>query len=208
MRAFFAPARIFQLAAYEKRLADIDEECAAKLKHIEVLLRGATSAGLAHVFDDRRKTFLAPHSRWQWIFVGSVLLIVALAVWGLCDIHNLATAPTYDDLFLLWLARLPIAGALVWLTLHASRESALSKRLERDYGYKAAIATCFEGFKKQVVELAKEDQAGTALGKLCDNTLSTIASPPGRIYDKHGLVVSPADEIKELANVAAKSVKK
>jgi hypothetical protein len=40
---------------------------------------------------------------------------------------------------LLWPSHvhLPIAAALIWLALHASHESALAKRLERDYGFKA-----------------------------------------------------------------------
>jgi hypothetical protein len=68
------------------------------------------------------------------LFVGSVLSLVALAISGFWHIYEVDKIPSYDELFRLWLARAPIAGALVWLAMHASRESALAKRLEEDYG--------------------------------------------------------------------------
>jgi hypothetical protein len=191
-----------RIAAYEKRLAELETQCADQLKTIVGLLPGATSAGLAHAFDERRQTFVKPHDRWQWVFVGSVLAIVALALTGLWHVYNAGTAPTYDELVRLWLARLPIAGALVWLALYASRESALAKRLEEDYGYKSAIASCFEGFRKQMSEVGKDVVSSSPLAKLCGDTLTTVAAPPGRIYDKHNLTVTPASEFTEAAKAA------
>lgn len=64
--------------------------------------------------------------------------------------------PTDDELARLRLARLPIAIALVWLALHASQESPFAKRLEEDYGYKAAISSCSEGFRKRMSEIDKD----------------------------------------------------
>ena len=191
-----------RIADYEKRLIGLEAQCAAQLKEIENLLPGATGAGLASSFNERRKAFLKPHNRWQWLFVGSVAAIVALAVSGLWHVYNAGTPPTYDELFRLWLSRLPVAGALVWLALHASHESALAKRLEEDYGYKAAIASCLLGFQKQVSEVGKDAVANPSLTKLLDNTLATIATPPGRIYDKHKLTVSPGGEFTEVAKAA------
>ena len=191
-----------RIAAYEKRLAELETQCADQLKTIVGLLPGATSAGLAHTFDERRQTFVKPHDRWQWVFVGSVLAIVGLAITGLWHVYNAGTAPTYDELVRLWLARLPIAGALVWLALYASSESALAKRLEEDYGYKSAIASCFEGFRKQMSEVGKDVTSSSPLAKLCGDTLTTVAAPPGRIYDKHKLTVTPTSELTEVAKAA------
>ena len=188
-----------RIGTYEKRLAELDAQCAEQLKEIVRLLPGATAAGLASTWDDRRKTFLKPHNRWQWLFVGSVLAIVALAISGLWHVYNAGTPPSYDELVRLWLSRLPVAGALVWLALHASHESALAKRLEEDYGYKAAVASCLMGFQKQISEVGKDASSNTSLAKLLDNTLATMAAPPGRIYDKHEMTVSPAGELAEAA---------
>lgn len=188
-----------RVTGYEKRLAELEAQCAKQLDTIVGLLPGATSAGLAHAFDKRRQTFLKPQGRWQAVFVSSVAAIVLLAVTGLWHVYQAGVAPTYDELLRLWLSRLPVAGALVWLAVHASREAALAKRLEEDYGYKSATASCFEGFQKQMSEVGEAAVVGSPLAALCENTLQTIASPPGRIYDKHKLTVSPTDEMKEAA---------
>lgn len=192
-----------RIATYEKRLAELDKQCADQLKIIIDLLPGATTAGLAHSFDERRKTFLEPHRRWQYLFVASILAIVVLTTTGLWQLYHSGITPNFNDLFLLWLSRLPVVGALVWLALHASRESALAKRLEEDYGYKSAIAEAFLGFHKQMTEVGSDTATNKPLAKLCEDTLTTIASPPGRIYDRHKLTINPADELKDVAKTAA-----
>lgn len=184
---------------YEKRLMALDIEAQSKLETINGLLPGATAAGLAHAFDLRRQTFLNPSARWQWLFVGSVGALVVLALTGLLSAYGKDGSIGWDELARLWIARLPIAGALVWLALHASRESALAKRLEEDYGYKAAVATSFLGFQKQMAEIGDKVQEGSPLSKLCADTLTTMANPPGRIYEKHNLTVTPAGEVVNAA---------
>lgn len=188
-----------KIAAYEARLAEFEKQSSTQLETIIGLLPGATAAGLAHAFDDRRKTFLKPSTNWQWLFVGSVIALVALAATGLWSVYKNDVLLGWDDLARLWLARLPIAAALVWLALHASRESALAKRLEEDYGYKAAIAASFLGFQKQMADIESSVSEGSPLSKLCADTLATIGSPPGRIYDKHHLTVTPASELAKVA---------
>jgi hypothetical protein len=197
-----------KIAAYEKRLSELNDACDAQLKTITGLLPGATSAGLAHAFDQRRQTFLNPSTRWQWVFVGSVLALVILAATGLWEVLRDPHALTYQEVLLLWLARMPIAAALVWLALHASHEAALAKRLEEDYGYKAAIAASFQGFNDQMREIGSLASADAPLSVLCRDTLRTVGSPPGRIYDSHKLVVSPADELAGVAQSVLDAVKK
>jgi hypothetical protein len=190
-----------RIAAYEKRLAELESQSDAQLKTIIGLLPGATSAGLAYAFNERRQSFIKPSKRWQWFFVGSLLALVALATQGLWHVFTSGLNLTYDELLRLWLARLPVAGALVWLALHASRESALAKRLEEDYGYKSAVAATFLGFHKQMSEVGSAAASNEPLKKLCDNTLATVASPPGRIYERHKLTVSPTSELADAAKI-------
>ena len=76
----------------------------------------------------------------------------------------------------MWLTRGPVAGALIWLAMHASRESALAKRMEEDYAYKSAAASSFQGFQKQMSEIGASAGANTPLAKLCEDTLSTIGN--------------------------------
>jgi hypothetical protein len=191
-----------RVEGYEARLTEFEQKAAKQLQDIIDLLPGATSAGLAHAFDKRRNTFLEPSKRWQWIFVGSIGALVLLAAIGLIQVYNNGATLTYGELFRLWLSRGPIAASLVWLALHASRESSLAKRLEEDYGYKSAIASSFQGFQQQMKEIGATVAPSSPLSKLCEDTLSTLASPPGRIYEKHALTVTPSTELAALAKVA------
>jgi len=188
-----------RISSYEARLAELDEQSKAQLDSITALLPGATSAGLAYAFDDRRKTFLKPATRWQILFVGSLFSLALLALTGLWTVYTSGAQLGWDELARLWAARLPIAGALIWLALHASRESALAKRLEEDYGYKGAIAASFQGFQRLMADIGSAAPEGSPLSKLCSDTLSTLASPPGRIYDKHQLIVTPSTELASAA---------
>lgn len=194
-----------RLVEYEAALVELRKQSEEQLQTITGLLPGATAAGLAHAFDDRRKTFLSPATRWQWLFVGSIACLVVLALTGLYNVYKDNTVLGWDDLARLWIARLPIAGALIWLALHASREAALAKRLEEDYGYKAAIAASFLGFQQQMAKIGEDASEGSPLSQLCQDTLSTIGSPPGRIYDKHRLTITPAGQLAEAAAIAART---
>lgn len=196
------------IKSHEARLTGLAEQCDAQLKTITGLLPGATSAGLAHAFDIRRQTFLKPGMVWQGLFVGSLVMLIVLAATGMLHVFRTDHVVTYDELFRLWISRLPVAGALVWLAIHASRESALAKRMEEDYGYKAAIAASFQGFQKQMADVTAAVGADSPLGRLCGDTLSTIANPPGRIYDKHELAVSPTSELKDVAQAVTGGAKK
>jgi peptidoglycan hydrolase CwlO-like protein len=188
-----------KIADYEARLAELEKQCNEQLRTIVGLLPGATSAGLASAFDERRQTFLEPSRRWQRWFVGTVIALILLGVTGLVQLYMGDEVLSYEKVLRVWLGRLPVAAALVWLALYTSREASLAKRLEEDYGYKSAIAASFQGFQLQMREIAETVGAESPLGKLCHDTLIAIASPPGRIYEKHALTVSPSGEIEELA---------
>lgn len=188
-----------RIAAYENQLAELISKSKTQLATITDLLPGATSAGLAHAFDERRKTFLKPGTHWQYLFIGSVIAIVVLAGSALWSAYQSNTLLTWDEISRLWIVRIPVVGALVWLAIHSSRESALAKRLEEDYGYKAAIAASFQGFQKQMAEIGASAEDNPPLNKLCGDTLMTIASPPGRIYEKHSLTVTPTSELAAAA---------
>ncbi len=193
-----------RLSAYEAALGELRRKSEEQLQTITDLLPGATAVGLARAFNDRRKTFLDPVTRWQWLFVGSVSCLALLALTGLYSVYKENAVLPWDDLARLWIARLPIAAALIWLALHASRESALAKRLEEDYGYKAAIAESFLGFQRQMGGISVSESTDSPLSRLCQDTLATIGSPPGRIYDKHRLTVTPAGTFADMAANAGK----
>src|SRR5579859_296000 len=191
--------------SYQTTLTDLHKKSQEKLAEINSLLPGATSAGLAHAFDARGNKFTQPSKLWQVVFVVALVVLVIIAAVGLIEVYLAGNSLNYDGIIRLWLARLPIAGALVWLALYASREAALAKRLEEDYAYKAAISMSFQGFQQQMKAIQAEAKNDTPLGKLCSDTLATIASPPGRIYDKHKLTVSLSSELTEAIRAAVQA---
>lgn len=197
-----ADARVAEL---ETELQKLSESCEIQLGTIENLLPGATSAGLASAFSDRSETFRTPEKQWHKWFIGSLIALIVLAVQGVYATSTTSIL-TYDEVIRLWLSRLPIAAALVWLALHASREAALAKRVEEDYGYKAAIASSLEGFRKMLLDINSEARDQTVLGRLCSDTLATISAPPGRIYDKHKLTETPIDKISDTVSAVSNAI--
>lgn len=95
----------------------------------------------------------------------------------------------------------------MWLAMHASRESALAKRLEEDYGFKASVASSFQGFQEQMKIIGDSTTGNEPLKTLCDATLAQITNPPGRIYEKHPLIVSPTVELVKAANAFVEAAK-
>lgn len=192
---------------YEAKLVELSAQCDAQLEAIKSLLPGATSAGLASAFDQRRKTFLNPSKRWQRLFVGSVVVLAVLAFVSLVEAYLHTPELTPQQLLMRWLSRIPFAAALVWLAMHASRESALAKRLEEDYGFKVSVASSFQGFQEQMKTVGGSAAGNEPLKTLCDATLAQITNPPGRIYEKHALIVSPTTELLKAAQTIVDAAK-
>ncbi|MFC5526251.1 hypothetical protein ACFPPA_10905 [Rhodanobacter ginsengisoli] len=192
---------------YEAKLLELGAQYDAQLEAIKSLLPAATSAGLASAFDQRRKTFLNPGKRWQWLFVGSVVVLAILAFVSLVEAYLHGPELTYQQLLTGWLSRIPFVAALVWLAMHASRESALAKRLEEDYGFKVSVASSFQGFQEQMKIIGGSAAGNEPLKTLCDATLAQITNPPGRIYEKHSLIVSPTTELVKAASAFVEAAK-
>jgi hypothetical protein len=192
---------------YEAKLVELSAQCDAQLDAIKSLLPGATSAGLASAFDKRRQTFLQPGIRWQRWFIGSIVTLAVITLASLIEAWFHISTMTYQQLLVQWLSRLPFAAALVWLAMHASRESALAKRLEEDYGFKASVASSFQGFQEQMKIVGGSVAGNEPLKALCDATLAQITNPPGRIYEKHALIVSPATELLKAAQMIVDAAK-
>ena len=220
-----------RIARYERRLAELQAESEDRLKQIVEFLPGAASAGLANAWDLRRQTFLGPQKRWQGIFVVSLSFIAVLALSGLVEfywpqIQSLIPVPlrtwmgwpaidasaaadplSLNHLLRVWLARVPAIGVLIWLAFHASSESSLAKRLEEEYGFKATTAAAFVGFKDMMASVSQNGGESKLLANLCENTLKTMATPPGRIYEKHKLVHTPLNQLAQLVEAAGKAAK-
>jgi hypothetical protein len=195
-----------RVASYETKLAEFAQSAADRLKTIDALLLGATNAGLASAFDARSKTFRAPEKLWQGVFVGSLATLLALAVAE--TIARSGRIPEYSELGRVLLLRLPLLIPLVWLAIHAARQAALAKLMEEEYAFKATISTSFEGYRREFAAITTGLPENAPLTRLCNDTLRTIGSPPGHVYEKHRMDPTPATVAAEIVTPVVDAVSK
>jgi hypothetical protein len=200
-----------KLKKYEEELKGLLQQSTERLKMIDALLPGATSAGLASAFGQRRAFFKWPQRIWQGIFVSSVLALLVIA-WEFKPLISDPGLTSFRSLGMSLLRRLPFALPVIWLAIYASRHAALAKRLEEDYGFKETVSRSFEGYRRQMADIGSSATPETPLGRLCVDTLTNVMRPPGRIYEAHRNDVSPmtalADSAVPIADAASKLIPK
>lgn len=193
---------------HEARVAKLAGELDLLIKKAESLLPGFTSAGLASAFCTQRNRFAAPQRRWLWTFIVCMILlaIVSLPSFLAAIFPSIRIAmtgatgiPSWSETLHGFVMRLPILVPLVWLAIYAGRNYMLSLRLEEDYAYKEAISTAFEGYKREMKDIAAGDATNpTPITKLCVNILTALADRPGRIYDHNNKDITLANEAADI----------
>lgn len=139
-----------KIRAYETRLGELDKLATERLKTIEGLLPGATSAGLASAFGQRRGHYKWPQRLWQALFIGSVLCLLGLAFRlpgtadGSLDLAHLGIS---------LLRRLPYVLPLIWLAIHSAHRAAVAQRVEEEYAFKETMSRSFEGYRREMSDL-------------------------------------------------------
>jgi hypothetical protein len=71
------------------------------------------------------------------------------------------------------------------------------------------------GYREVLADFTREDfergdlaaTGNEPLKTLCDATLAQITNPPGRIYEKHALIVSPTTELLKAAQTIVDAAK-
>lgn len=187
------------IAENTEKLDELTQQNEQLTRKIESLLPGATSTGLAKAFRDRKLEYKAPRRWWTVFAVVSILLIIPVGLFGekgFVDLVRL-NAITWQSVIEGFLLRLPVAGPLVWLAVYSGRHHFLTSRLEEDYAYKEAVSRAFEGYKREMKEVASSDPARDSLYILCENVLNTIGQSPGRLYDKKHKDFTPLNTLLE-----------
>jgi hypothetical protein len=176
----------------EDRIANHSRELDNLTNRIEALLPGATSAGLASSFNAQKARFQTSQTQWIWTFGGCIALLVLIALPSFfatmgIPIFGHQLDPSWNGTWRSFALRLPIVLPLVWLAVYAGRNYMLSLRLEEDYAYKEAISTAFEGYKREMEQIAAGELTATSpVNILCANVLNAISERPGRMYEgKH-----------------------
>ncbi|MFZ5723858.1 MAG: hypothetical protein ACOY33_09375 [Pseudomonadota bacterium] len=185
----------------EEKMTKLSAEALALRKQVEELLPGATSAGLASAFRERKESFQGPVKLWARVFIGSLVALLVVAFLNPVDFT--IDKVTLENFHMYVLLRLPFLVPIVWLAIYAAHKHNQALRLEEEYAHKEAISKSFEGYKTQLLEI-ESDSTSTAAEHLVNRTLEALARHPGRIYDAKREDLSPFGVIKEWFTFGAK----
>lgn len=152
--------------------------------------------------------FKAPETFWQRVFIGSLIGLLGLAVWHAYAYGNLSQPPDWQQLARMMLFKLPFLIPLVWLAIHAARQASFAKRMEEEYAFKATTSMSFEGYRRQMKDVGADLVTNSPLAQLCNNTLQTIAAPPGKVYEKSKMDPTPGTAAAEIVGPVVEGVSK
>ena len=175
-------------------LNDLTDSCHALEREIEGLLPGATSAGLASAFEERKRSFSGTIRVWGTVFVLSMIALFAIAYIDPITLQK--TAVNEGTLLSFFLARTPFVIPIVWLAVYAGRRHNQALRLEEDYAHKEALSKSFEGYKAQLLEIEAESDEKDATLDLIQRTLEALSLQPGRIYNGGHEDITPATAVR------------
>ena len=174
----FAEATSKKVVASQGELNAVMIKASDVLGKAENAYRAATSQGLAHAFS--KKADELKQSMFLWVFG----LLAALFIAGLISTERFPTilaAVTGKPDWGVVVANV-ILGAIslaapVWFAWVSTKQIGQRFRLSEDYGYKAALAAAYEGYRTEAARLDKAFEAqlfATALGRLDELPLRLV----------------------------------
>ncbi len=154
-----------------------NDEFVTRAKEIESLLPGATSAGLASAFADRKKAVEQNKTRWTWLLILSALGLVFFGIYAVCS-KSAVSVGSFSG-------RLIIVSGLVFLEEFARRNFNIISRLSEAYAYKEALAKSYLGYKKQMEETEMPNKETKGDAELMRMFLEKLEDEPGKsVFDK------------------------
>lgn len=193
--------------AIEALVAAADKSFNELKEKIESLLPGATSAGLASAFRDRKETIHGTKSRWIWgVFASSVMLVIL----GGCSLFGWLP----DQGVVVSIAgRSVIVVGLVFIEEFCRRNYNVAARLTEAYAYKEVLSTSYLGYKKEMNEMVMpkvNEDAPNVKGSavLMQTLLQKLGEEPGcDVFDKERQVVGVGSLIDAIGKTDGKPEK-
>lgn len=196
---------------YEADLTRLHGDMETLHKKIEGLLPNATSAGLASAFRNQQARFDRPQKLWLGTFVASLVVLCIVGAKGIGNLvfgSDVGQPETWDAIMRHFVSRLPLVIPLVWLAIYAGRNYTIALRLQEEYAFKEALSTAFEGYKREMANIADSDPANpSALGVLCRNILGVLDQRSGRIYEGTHDDVTPISTLAKALTDALEKLK-
>lgn len=144
--------------ASEPILERIIREAERTLAKCETAYAAATSVGLAAAFGQRSRQLNM--SMWLWVF-GLAGALIAGGVLGSMQLEALSTSIGTSGAFgpkvvVNILLSVLSVGASVWFAWLSTKQIGQRFRLSEDYGFKASIATAYEGYRREAARIDKD----------------------------------------------------
>jgi uncharacterized phage infection (PIP) family protein YhgE len=187
------------LAAKETALKLLYDKATELKNTVQGLLPGATSAGLASAFRERKESYQKPIRFWTYAFMGSIAAMMIFAVFN--PITFSVDQITEQNFYKYLLLRLPFIGPTIWFAIYAAKRHGQFLRLEEEYAHKEAVSKSFEGYKKQLMEIEASESDKASTESLITKALDAISLHPGRVYEQTKESITPFDAIKDLASL-------
>ena len=181
-----------KIEKFYEQINSLNEQASKTLDESKKVLASATSAGLAHAFNERKEELQEKGTNWTIALAVSLGLAV-LAIWLRSDaIFKLLEESRQTDAITLianFFISIAFIGAPIWFAWLSTKQVGYYFRLSEDYGFKAAVSTSYEGFRNQVAMFDKKLER-----KVLASTLERYDEPPLRFVDER-VVGSPYHEI-------------
>lgn len=178
--------------------------------------RIVTTAGLAGAFNQRARNLTRQSIYWSVILVFALVAAAYIGGHRTEEISKLLGGDKTEPMVLLIQLLLSVltVGAPVWLAWLSTKQVAHIFRLAEDYGYKAAVAKAYEGFKEEAVKIDKQFEArlfASALERFNENPIRLVAdSQPGsplQDFLQHPAVQKLMDTAPEAKDAILNAVK-
>ncbi len=153
-----------QKEEYERLYSEINR----LRKEIESLLPGATSAGLASAFKERKDSFKYAKIIWPGLFLASMIILTSLP-YILQPI-----LPTEKSTWVDIINRILFTIPLIWTGWYAGTRHTQTLRAEEHYAHKEVMSKSFIGYLNQMNDLDSS--------YLVNKTVECLSKDPGEAY--------------------------
>ncbi len=152
----------------------------ALLEKIEELLQGASTVALAKAFREHKEKFDEPNKLWQRVFIGTLVVLMALTVTS-----YFASGQKLTEMWKITLGNLPFIGAGVWLAIFASKQRSQNIRLQQEYAYKEDVAMLYYGLKNEIEQLDNSELGKKLNESVITILVETVSYNPSQTLDNH-----------------------
>lgn len=186
----------------------------AMFERVESLLPGATSAGLATAYKSLKDSFGQRIKNYTTAFYCALVVLLISGIFMIFDFTSspfkveLVKPSDWQEMLKTLLVRAPVVIPVVWFAVFSATRRSQYERLQQEYAHKEALASSYEGYKKQLQDL--KGDAEDLQKELIAKSINAIAYNASTTLDGKHTEKPPvfqmleklnADEIKKMIDM-------